>query len=143
MTNTERHGTPLQNAVNGITGILIVLCGTEMTPGWGLIGLGWSPVVYCLITAVAGALSGWLSRTEYRLPGLVAGAIAGPGAILAVYLLLQKAERVPIPIVLIAICVGMLPALGIYKILTAIQDGTAPPSRKNSSDSRSIVQRRR
>ena len=142
MTETASEGTPLQRVVNGITGILIVVCGTEMVPGWGLLGLGWSPVAYCFVTAVAGAASGWVSRTEYRVPGLIAGSIAGPGAILAMYLLLQKAERVPIPIVLLAILVGMLPAYGLYKILEAVQDAVMPRPKMRGS-SRTVAERKK
>ena len=140
MTESASDGTPFQKAVNGITGILIVICGIEMVPGWGLLGLDWSPAVFCLITAVAGAISGWVSRTNYRVPGLIAGAIAGPGAILAMYLLLQKAERVPIPIVLLAIFVGVLPAFACYKILAALQDAVLPPRSAKPGASRRVVE---
>src|SRR5262245_40214299 len=143
MTETAGDGTPLQKVVNGITGILIVVCGTEMVPGWGLLGLDWPPAVYGLVTAVAGAISGWVSRTDYRVPGLIAGSIAGPGAILAMYLLLQKAERVPIPIVLLAIFIGMLPAYGCYKILEALQDAVMPPRPKMPGTPRTIVERKK
>jgi hypothetical protein len=103
----------------------------EMIPGWGFLGLGWPPVVYIMITAVAGAAAGGTGRPGYRLPGLIAGALAGPGAIIAMYLLLQKAERVPIPVVLVPIVVGMLPAIGVHKVLAMIQDTAVPPQNKS------------
>ncbi len=143
MAETSSEGTPLQKIVNGITGILIVLCGVEMVPGWGLLGLDWPPAAYCFITAIAGAASGWVSRPGYRVPGLIAGSIAGPGAIIAMYLLLQKAERVPIPIVILAILVGMLPAYGVYKILEVVQDTIMPPRSKMPGTSPTILERKK
>ncbi len=130
MTQTANEGTPLQKVVNGITGILIVLCGIEMMPRWSLLGLNWSLATYGFITAIAGAASGWVSRSGYRVPGLIAGSLAGPGAILAMYLLMQKAQLVPIPFVLLAILVGMLPAFGLYKVLEIVQDNIFPPRPK-------------
>lgn len=102
----------------------------ELTPGWGLLGLDWSPAVFCIVTAILGAITGWVTRPGYRLAGLVAGAVAGPGVILAMYLLIHKAERVPIAIMLVAAFIGMIPAIGIFKALVALQDAA-----KRSSNS--------
>ena len=110
-------------------------------PRWSLLGLNWSPATYALITAIAGAASGWVSRSGYRVPGLIAGALAGPGAILATYLLMQKAQLVPIPLVLVAIFVGMLPAFGLYKILEIVQDTIMPPRSKMPGAPRTFVER--
>src|SRR5262249_40898207 len=133
MAEQPGEATSLQKIMGGVFGFSIVVCAMEMAPGWGLLGLDWPPVVYCIITAVLGAVAGWLSRTGYRLRGLIAGAVAGPGAILAMYVVLQKAERVPAAALLVAALVGMLPAIGIYKALAAMQDAAAPSPKKPRS----------
>jgi hypothetical protein len=114
----------LQKLVGGIAGFVLVIAVLEMTPGWGLLGLNLRPVVYYIITATVGAATGWITRPGYRLPGLIAGAVAGPGAILAMHLLIRNAERVPIALVLVATFIGMIPAIGIFKGLAALQDTT-------------------
>ena len=141
MTQPTNEGTTLQKIVNGITGLVIVLCGIEMIPRWSFLGLNWPPVVYCLITAVVGAASGWLSRPGYRVPGLIAGMVAGPGAIIAMYILMHRAPLVPIPLVLLAILVGMLPAVGLYKFLEFVQDIIMPPRSKVPGTPRPFAER--
>lgn len=141
MTQPANEGAPLEKIVNGITGIVIVFCGIEMMPRWSILGLNWPPVVYCLITAIAGAASGWLSRPGYRVPGLIAGMLAGPGAIIAMYILMNRAPLVPIPLVLLAILVGMLPAVGLYKILEIVQDIMMPPRSKVAGTPRPFAER--
>jgi hypothetical protein len=130
MAEQTQNPTPLQNIAGGVFGFSLVIAVLEMTPGWGFLGLDWPPAVFCIITAVLGAIAGWISRTGYRLPGVVAGAMAGPGAILAMHLVIRNAERVPAAILLVAALVGMLPAIGVYKALTAIQDVATPPRQK-------------
>ena len=141
MTHPANEGTPLQKIVNGITGILIVFCGIEMMPRWSMLGLDWSPATYALITAISGAASGWVSRPGYRVPGLIAGMLAGPGAIFAMYVLMHRAPLVPIPLVLMAILVGMLPAVGLYKILEIVQDTIMPPRSKTPGAPRPFAER--
>ena len=127
MSTRPAEENPLQRFAGGVFGLSIVVAVMEMTPGWGLLGLDWPPAVFCVITAVLGAVAGWGARPGYRLPGLVAGIVAGPGAILAMYLVIHKAERVPIVAILVAAFIGMLPAIGVFKVLAAIQDAVKRP----------------
>jgi hypothetical protein len=119
--------TPLQTTAQAMLGIAILLCGTELVPGWGMLGLGWPPEAHYAIMAAAGAFAGAVTvRRRYAVPGLIAGAVAGIGALAAVAWYLTFVERTPTELLVVVGAVGALPGIGLYYVLRWVQDGIWP-----------------
>jgi hypothetical protein len=111
-------------------GCALVFCTVEGIPTWTHPDLRFDiPLGTCfLIIGIAGAATGWVVA-PYRLAGLVAGAIAGSGSLLAAVFVFQGFTQFPrYPVVLVEF-VGLLPGVVLYMILHIIIDRLRPPTR--------------
>ena len=100
----------------------LVLCSLEMKPGWGFMHLDWPPSVFYAIVGVTSAVAGFIGLEEYRIPALVAGPVAGVGALVASQILLSNVDSISDVVLVFAELIGALPGLGLFYLLKAIQD---------------------
>jgi hypothetical protein len=109
----------------------LVVSSLEMNPGWGLFHLDWPPAVFYAIVGVTSAAAGFIGIEEYRIPGLVAGPVAGVGALLASSMLLSNVESTSNIVIVFAELIGALPGIGLFYVLKAIQDRTRSGSQSS------------
>ena len=104
--------------------------GMEQAWNKGVFGLRLDLPTWLLISSVGGAIGGLLLAPRYRPIGAIAGAIAGPCGLLAVYYYVQGRNRVW-NLELVALQgVASLPAFGLYWLATRFLsplDEEAPP----------------
>jgi hypothetical protein len=126
MSDYAQQPTRGQSIGGAIFGLSIVFCSMEMVPGWGIFHLNWPPGAFYLIMLICGGVSGLFFAAEYPLPGLIAGAISGLGALYAIALVLENVDSVYDVFLVIAGLVGALPGVGVYFALKLAQDAIAP-----------------
>jgi hypothetical protein len=110
----------------------VISCGGALDAAWGGIGLGLDLTDYVFAAAITGAVGGLLGA-QYRLPGLIAGALVGAGGLLAVYLFLSsiKANAVRNIVVLLVWLIGAIPGGLIYYFA---ERHLSPPTEPDGED---------
>jgi hypothetical protein len=93
--------------------ITLIICSTEMVPGWGLIGLGWDKSTFYLIGVGVGAAAGVVIG-KYRVMGAVSGAVAMAGALFCTGIVLDNMNTVPKMLLVLAGGIGALPGVIVY-----------------------------
>src|SRR5690349_4394794 len=90
-----------------------MFCATEMVPGWGIFHLGWPHETFYLIAAAGGLISGALFGRRYFIAGMIGGAVASVGALVAVAMYLDDVKTSHSAIMAVLAMVGALPGLGV------------------------------
>jgi hypothetical protein len=106
----------------------------EAVPSWTHpdLRLGWDPSILYWIIGISGAVTG-LVVAQYRLPGLVAGAIAGTGSVLTAVFLLERINPFSRIVFWMVGMIGLLPGLAVYYMLHVIIDNAkAKPHEEDS-----------
>ena len=100
----------------------LVVCSMEIVPGWGIFHLNWPPSAFYGIVGVTSAAAGFIGIEEYRIPALVAGPVAGVGALLASSMLLSTVDSTSNVVIVFVELIGALPGIGLFYVLKALQD---------------------
>lgn len=98
-----------------------IFCADEMVPGWGLFHLDWPIYYFYVISVIGGTIGGAIFGGKYLIPGLIGGAIAGPGALFAVGKYLASVNVSYSTIDCLMAILGALPGIGIGLLLAWIQ----------------------
>ena len=130
MSNHSEKTTRGHSIGGAIFGLAIVFCSMEMVPGWGIFHLDWPRWVFYTIMLICGGASGTFLAARYPLPGLIAGAVSGLGALYAIALVLDNVESVYDVFLAIAGLIGALPGVIVYVVLKLVQDAIAPPPKE-------------
>jgi hypothetical protein len=77
---------------------------------------GWDPRICYWIIGIAGAATGCLTA-HYRFPGLLAGALAGSGSLLASAFVLERFNTYSRYAHVLMTIIGLLPGVAVYCIL--------------------------
>lgn len=128
MSKQSDGATRGQTIGGAIFGLAIVFCSMEMVPGWGIFHLEWPRWVFYTVMLICGAASGTFLAARYPVPGLIAGAISGVGALYAVALVLDNVESVYDVFLVIAGMIGAVPGVIVYVVLKLVQDAAMPPT---------------
>jgi hypothetical protein len=102
----------------------LVLCRMQAVPSWThpSLRLGWDPHLFYVIIGVSGAVTGLLVA-QYRLLGLVAGALAGSGSVLAAAFVLPPINSYSRIVEVAVQLAGLLPGVVAYCFLHVVVDG--------------------
>jgi hypothetical protein len=104
-------------------GCVLVFCTMQGNPGWTDPSLRVDmPLEACFwILGLAGAATGWVVA-RYRLAGLLAGAVAGSGSLLAALLVFQAFTHFPRRAVVLVQVIGLFPGVALYFLLHVLFD---------------------
>jgi len=103
-------------------GVAILVCSTELAPGWELFHLGWPPEAYYAIMAMIAALAGAVAVPGYSIPGVIAGSVSGLGALVAVVWHLTLVTETMTSLIVLVGAVGAFPGIGLFFFLKRVQD---------------------
>ena len=112
----------LFNFASGVFGLLLVFCGFEMVPGWGILHVKWPVEVFYVIMMISGAFAGVARDPRYLPGGIVGGAGAGFGALFALGLVLTRVTVMNKVVLLLVAAIGCLPGIGLYVLFRYAQD---------------------
>ena len=111
----------------GTLALVVFVCGMEMVPGWGILGLGWPVGTFYAIAAVVGVVCGAVMGGRYWPAGAIAGGVGAAGALFAIGLLLHLTSWTHTVLLLVAGVLGAMPGIGLGLAAKAIQDTLFPP----------------
>jgi hypothetical protein len=112
----------------------LVFCTMQAVPSWTHpdLRLGWSPTICYWVIGIAGAATG-LVVARYRFPGMVAGALAGIGSVLAGVILLERINSYSRIVLVMVGMIGLLPGVAVYCVLHVLIDNAkAKPPEEGS-----------
>jgi hypothetical protein len=101
----------------------LVFCTMQAVPSWThpSLRLGWDPSICYWIIGISGAVTGLLIA-QYRFPGLLAGACAGSGSLLAAVLVLDRVDPFSRIVLVMVGMLGLLPGVAVYCVLHVVID---------------------
>lgn len=112
--NKKDEYTWVQNIGIWIVMIPLVICGMEMVPGWGFMGLNWNPVWFYLVAGMTGMVGGAMVAKEEWFAGLVAGPFVSIGALFATALVLQNVKATNNLVLTLVGMIGAIPGFLLY-----------------------------
>jgi hypothetical protein len=101
----------------------LVVCRMQAVPSWThpSLRLGWNSSVFYWLIAFSGAITGVLVA-QYRVAGLVAGALAGSGSLLAAAVVLERINPYSRIVDVTVQVIGLLPGVAVYCVLHLVID---------------------
>ncbi len=107
----------------GVLVLTIVLCWALLVFTWDGHTSKWSPEFLCIMGAIAGGLGGGLMAPRNRFPGVLGGVLSGTASPSAMYWVLVFSLWPNYGLVAAVGFLGLLPGLGLYLFIRALQQG--------------------
>ncbi len=123
--------SPAVRVARQVVGCLVLVavvgcCDFLVVARWDIRGPSWRVIVYAVVAALGGAVTGFLLTYRYPLPGLLAGACSGAGSVSAAAWASDRLGSPDPAIAGVVALAGLIPGVGAYYVVRRLADRMRP-----------------